>query len=166
MKSIDLIARARSQIGRGTIYALGKGGMRPDRDRCTDSQGKCDCTGFTAWCHGVSRKTNNPWYLSFNGGWMNTDAIVRDCGTTLGTFDQVTSNYKQGMLIVWPGNPAEKKIGHAGIISEVHQGNVIKVIHCSKGNYHDWHDAIRETGPELFLSHAAIVAACGFVEYA
>ncbi len=40
--------------------------------------------------------------------------------------------------------------GHVGIVTNVGNGKVRKVIHCSSGNFRKYGDAIRETPPTVF----------------
>ena len=88
MTNAELITRARSAIGRGCRYGLGKGGFWPGLDRPWDNEMLCDCSGLVAWVLGVSRHLEHPWYKAQNGGWLETSAIMRDCGTPFG-FDVV-----------------------------------------------------------------------------
>lgn len=82
-----IVARARSAVGQGIRYALGCGGWEPtDALPCRKvfrrPKGKlvpvralwCDCSGFVAWCIGLSRKTT-----IFRGKWgISTVSIHRD----------------------------------------------------------------------------------------
>ena len=45
---------------------------------------------------------------------------------------------------------AGNKIGHVGIVSEVKNGKMTKVIHCSSGNDKKYNDSIQETSPTVF----------------
>jgi hypothetical protein len=92
----DIVARARTQIGLGTRYALGWGdhnGTSPDfDDRAgvegidkdpddTDCRqaGACDCSAFVCWC--LRMKKHQPdlgWLRRLNGGWFATDGIWWD----------------------------------------------------------------------------------------
>jgi cell wall-associated NlpC family hydrolase len=163
MLAEEVVLRAKSQLLRKTIYMLGHGGMHAEQPGPQDSLNQCDCSGFTAWCLGVSRRTENPWYKQANGGWMNTNMIFRDCATTYGVFDGIP--WKEacpGDLIVFQAAP----VGHVGIVTE--SNNVdgpMRVIHCSSSNYRANKDAIHETDTAVFRANGARIARCCWVQY-
>lgn len=160
----QVISRARSQIGQGTIYALGKGGMLAGQERAANTHGQCDCSGFVAWCLGVSRQTSNPWYRSINGGWFETTAVFKDCGTPFGFVDGVPWSQAQlGMLVVWGDHDGHQ--GHIGVVSEVDSAGPAKVIHCSSGNYKALGDAVAETDSGVFKHNDALVARVAWVKH-
>ena len=164
MIAAEVVARAKSQLKRQTIYMLGHGGLHPDQPTAADSLNQCDCSGFTAWCLGVSRKTENPWYKQANGGWMNTNMIFRDCATSYGIFDGVPwKDALPGDLIVFAAAP----VGHIGVVTECY-GNEgpTRVIHCSSSNYRAVKDAICETDTAVFKANGARIARCCWVDYA
>lgn len=84
-----LLTRARSAAGLGIRYKLGGGGMAPTAERPSDLAGQCDCSGFFCWALGISRQTSHPLYRKFNGGWINTDAMVHDAIAPTGFFEKV-----------------------------------------------------------------------------
>jgi hypothetical protein len=100
----------------------------------------CDCTGFVAWCLGFSRKLDDQFYKSFNGGWF--------IGRSVGIMEPLDKP-RPGAVVVFPdGNGSQ---GHIGIVTAVSSSKQIsKVIHCSKGNDRKFQDAIKETGPQVF----------------
>lgn len=158
MTGLEVVDRARSAIGKGCIYRLGKGGYTPTNLVPWSKQFECDCSGFVSWCLGVSRKTDNPWYVRFNGGWLETSAIVRDATSPFGVFTEVARyDALPGDLLVW--GDAGGAQGHVGIVS-----GPTTIIHCSKGNWTRTQDAIRETDMTIFDSHKAIAARCAWVE--
>jgi len=163
MKRSEIILRARSAIGHGIPYKLGKGGYNPTA--LVPGRIGCDCSGFIAWVFGVSRKLDIPYYKNLNGGWFETSAIVADSKSTNGFVDQIDFIIaKPGDILVWPDGEGHQ--GHIGVISEVNESLQVpqKVIHCSLGNYRKYNDAIQETGIEIFLSHHAIAAKFAWVE--
>jgi hypothetical protein len=155
------LARARSAIGKRIIYKLGGGGMRPEAPLPSNANGECDCSGFVCWALGLSRQTAHPLYMNFNGGWINTDGIVRDARRETGFFFQPEAP-SPGDLIVFPSMLPTRKVGHVGIITEVAQqdGSFVptRVLHCSHGNFKVAQDAIAETGPAVFVNNGAIYA--------
>jgi hypothetical protein len=153
----DMIARARSAVGRRTKYQLGEGGTRPAAELPGAPLKGCDCSGYVCWCLGIARHTDHNLYAHFNGGWINTDAIVHDACAHSGFFYKIESP-KVGAIIVYPSQRPSRKYGHVGIVTEVKQGKMSKVIHCSSGNYANLGDAIAETGPETFANKGTILA--------
>ena len=72
----EAVQRARSAAGQGCQYALGKGGLHPERPFpwavAVDAK-LCDCSGFVAWCLGVSRQAPVPALP-----WLETTAVYHD----------------------------------------------------------------------------------------
>lgn len=158
----EAVARARSAIGSKCAYRLGKGGFSPTSPYPWNSAGECDCSGFIAWCLGVSRHTDNPWYKSFNGGWVETSAIVRDAKVPFGFFDEVTWEHAApGHLIVYGDFGGHQ--GHVGIVNQADNGPT-QAIHCSNGNFTRTQDAIQETGIAVWKMHEGIIVRCAFLE--
>ncbi len=149
----DMISRARSAAGKGTKYQLGEGGSRPAAALPGVPSRGCDCSGYVCWCLGIARQTDHNLYMRFNGGWINTDAIVYDARENTGFFYEIPSP-KVGVVIVYPSKRPARSYGHVGIVTEVRESKVSKVIHCSSGNYTSHRDAIAETGPEVFINNA------------
>lgn len=143
----QLIQRARSAIGQGTQYKLGKGGMKPADPNPSDAPGFCDCSGFVCWALGISRRTDHPLYVNFNGGWINTNAMVHDAGNRTGLFRPAPLMIP-GVVLVYPG--VGRKVGHCGVLTEVGTSPAeAKVVHCSAGNSRRG-DAIQETDLSVF----------------
>ena len=140
-----LIKKARWAIGEATRYGLGEGGMDPEQLFPASERNACDCSGFICWVLGLSRKTDIGFYQKF-GGWIYTDSIEADMLSNTGIFE-LLQKPEPGCIVVYG---AGNKIGHVGIVSEALDGKMKKVIHCSKGNYTTYKDAIRETEPTVF----------------
>ena len=136
-----VIARAQSAVGQGIRYKLGMGGMKPGNPTPA-AGGQCDCSGFVAWCLGMSRLTKDAFYVHFIGGWIETTAVWTDIGNSVGIFDQLDAP-KRGAVVVFPDALGHQ--GHIGIIS-----GPGRVIHCSKGNDTHFGDAIQETEMDVF----------------
>ena len=135
--------------------------MRPDADSPSNLHGECDCSGFVCWAFGVSRFTNHPLYRRLNGGWINTDAMVADACDDTGFFKQL-GEAEVGCVIVFPASRPQRKYGHVGIVTEVSlvagTAKITRVLHCSRGNYRAYGDAIVETSPGSFGKPDAICA--------
>lgn len=124
----EAVARARSMVGQG-VYELGAGGRDPAA-KTPFVGGRCDCSGFIAWCLKYDRKVN-----LFHLEWMNTDAMVLDALTHSDMFYETTTP-AAGDIVVYPGIDLNRdgrrdRIGHVGIIVEAGR-NVAKcrVVHC------------------------------------
>lgn len=179
-----MIARARSAIGLPTLYWLGQGGYDPSsptpgsdytvqqmidvtararrgrlktiaRDagypesRWNETVQACDCSGFTNWVVQIVR-----------GGpalaWINTDAMYRFVGRVPQHFEQ-QSLPSIGSLVVYPSGRLGEAYGHVGVVTEVTNGQVARVVHCSSTNFlAPRHDAIAETGPDVFVRHGPL----------
>lgn len=141
----QIIARAKSAIGKGIRYKLGGGGMKPEAPLPDAGTGICDCSGFVCWVLGLSRLSDQAFYRRY-GGWINTDSIEDDILSSAGIFKQL-SMPEVGCIVVYG---AGNKIGHVGIVSETKNGQMTKVIHCSSGNDRTTGDSIQETKPTVF----------------
>lgn len=162
MNASEVVRRARSAIGAGAIYKLGKGGFNPHSIMPFGKEKLCDCSGFVAWCLGVSRFTDHEYYKTINGGWLNTTAIHADALSPFGFFDRVDpERARPGMLLVFPAG--KSKYGHVGVVSAVANKEPAKVIHCSAGNHKATGDAIQETSTDVFDRAGAIVVRCCLV---
>lgn len=140
----DLLARARSAVNKRIRYKLGSGGTNPLSSLPTSDQ-LCDCSGFVCWVLGLDRHTTIPFYQKY-GGWIFTDSMEDDVNSRAGIFEKL-SVPEAGCIVVYG---AGNKIGHVGIVSEVANGQMKKVVHCSAGNDAKFRDAIQETPPTVF----------------
>ena len=168
----EVIARARSQIGLGTVYKLGGGKTVPSGSTCHDEFNGCDCSAFVCWVLKMRKYQGEEfWWLNkVNGGWYNTDGIwvdargmAEDVGPLYtGCFTEIDEP-KPGCIAVYPAEWISKiagpEIGHIGIVTEVTDFANWKIIHCSSGNYRGFQDAIRETENNSFINKAALLFA-------
>lgn len=163
MTRSEVLIRARKAIGHGCIYGLGKGGMKPNAGFPWDDEKHCDCSGFVAWCLGVSRKTDSPLYVPYLGHWLETTAVVRDAVSPFGMFEKVEWALAEiGDVLVYGDHGGGQ--GHIGIVSQVEEmAGPTDVIHCSKGESVRHGDAIAETSVGIFRQHGAIAARCALV---
>lgn len=148
LTSSGIVEKARSAIGKGIKYELGKGGTAKDVGRhLPTSSGGCDCSGFVCWIYGLSRQSEIPFYRQL-GGWINTDSMVLDIKSEAGIFGRL--NIPEIGCIVVYGRRKAGQYGHVGIVSEVENGIMKKVIHCSKGNDDPEGNSIQETSSKVF----------------
>jgi hypothetical protein len=154
-----VLGRARAACGRPIAYKLGMGGMKPTRETPGNSDGQCDCSGFVAWCLGISRQTSNAFYRQLNGGWIETTAVVADALKPGGIFSRVDAP-QPGDVLVWGDRRVNGRTvqGHIGIVAAVAGDRATRVIHCSSSNFRNTGCAVRETGTEVFYSKGAICA--------
>ena len=156
MEAEYLVNRALGMVDQGIRYKLGAGGMKPNLPTPAP-KGLCDCTGFIAWCFGISRKTNNPFYVKHMGGWFETSVIYLDVGHTAGLFEQLQVP-KPGAIVVFGDKTAStgRKEGHSGLVTAVDtKGKVKHVVHCSSGNDNRAGDAIQVTDDSVFKNQNA-----------
>lgn len=168
MKPEEAVARARGCIGHGCAYVLGHGGMHPAAlypwPPGMPNVG-CDCSGFVAWCLGVSRMlTKDHPHYPF-GGWFETSAVARDARSPFGFVAEVAWHLaKPGDILVW--GDAGGHQGHIGLVSECNADGPVKVVHCSKGNWRTSGDAVQETDVDIFKRNGAIAAEVAWIERA
>jgi hypothetical protein len=143
MQVAAVLARAHAAVAQGIRYKLGQGGMSPGSPT-PGNDGQCDCSGFVAWCLGMSRHTPDQFYVHFNGGWIETTAVWTDVGQSVGIFDQTSK--KPGAVVVYPDEHGHE--GHIGIIVDANS-----VVHCSLGNDHKYGNAIQVTPLTVFSSN-------------
>jgi LysM repeat protein len=146
----SFISKARGAIGKGIRYKLGSGGMNPNA-RLPTADNEADCSGFICWVLGLSRQTSIPFYKRY-GGWIFTDSMVDDVNSTSGIFIRLVLP-EPGCIVIYG---AGKAIGHVALVSEVSDGSMKKVIHCSSGNDRKFNDAIQETPPTVFMRPDAL----------
>ena len=144
----DTLARARSAVDKPVTYKLGQPGrVIPPKATTAPLPKLCDCSGFAFWCLNRERFTKKRNGIEV---WFDTSGIHGDARLTQMFFEPCAP--ESGCLIVWPdGNGKE---GHVGIVSEVVDGKVARVIHCAAS--HPKGRAVQETGPEVFERNNAI----------
>lgn len=155
MTGAEVLARARSAIGRRTVYALGRGGRDPLAVHPADKRGRCDCSGFAAWACGLDRHQPRSALEHFNGGWLSTSGIVWTARNGGRFFAQIDAP-EPGDLVVYGDRKVKgvTKQGHVGIVSAATAG--LRVVHCAKPNYVNRGDAILDTDGAFFLARGAI----------
>lgn len=126
----------------------------------------CDCSGFVAWCLGVSRMlAKNPGLATLYpfGGWFETSAVARDARSQFGFVDEVPwASALPGDILVWGDHDGHQ--GHIGLIATVDENGPLTVVHCSSGNWRKHGDAVQETDVEIFRANKAIAAEVAWIE--
>lgn len=155
------MALAISAEFRPVKYALGAGGFNPSAKAPWSASATMDCSGFAAWCIGVSRH----YQAMPNGDWIETSQIHADAKSCRVVFRELEEPVI-GALLVWPDQVIESKLrhGHVGVIAETKADTsegvrVSKVIHCSAGNWRATGNAIGATGADVFDRNGAIIVA-------
>ena len=149
MKRAALLARARSAMGHGCVYVLGKGGMNPESPTPWGEKIESDCSGFALWCAGLHRLL-----------WLDTTRLVmiaRDLQRVVALVPWIEA--KSADFVIYPdrvGTDGKHHQGHMGIVAEAMRGPQ-RVIHCSAGNWSRTGDAIAETGPEVWTMNAGSI---------
>lgn len=185
MTGAEIVARARSAMGKGIGYELGAGGRHhlAHLPAGRSNKGKpglwCDCSAFVAWVNGYDRI-----------GYTNTDYIVSDAKSPGGRYSKVSAAAVQpGDTVVYGGifvAGVRVAIGHTGIVtrtpicdgcatplhahdptcprkSAVKLGSkawweALRVVHCSSSNWRNLGDAIQETRGTPFKKARTIFA--------
>lgn len=163
MTRAEIVARARSAIGRPTRYVLGRGGRHPEAAHPADDQGRLDCSGYVAWVLGRDRHA--PGQIS--GDWISTSSIYRDALGPRRLFAP-SPTPEPGDLIVYPDyrQGERRRQGHVGVLVEAppvcdagwHQ--LARVIHCSSSASRRG-DAIAETDASPWASRGVCVRYVG-----
>ena len=131
------VERARSMIGRGTVYELGRGGFKPETSLWSEGRSS-DCSGFSAWALGIPRELPPG-----SGHWLQTTTYWNG-GEFQGTpafQHHPLSAAVPGDLLVYPD--AGGKQGHIGLVTATGPQGPTLVVHCSSGNFKSTGDAIR-----------------------
>lgn len=168
MTGHELIARARSAVGKGIKYKNGKGGYDPKAALPGSTvvqllppakyQG-CDCSGFVAWVVGVSRDPGRrkdklwPWWFETSNIW--TDARGKQLRFELVPVQQL----RVGDLVVYPDHrtaDGELKQGHIAVVVDPVQHIVID---CSYSQSKKTGQGITERDGGFFWRNIATVGA-------
>lgn len=140
------ISRARSVVGRGIKYKLGKGGFDPSTPSPANAAGTCDCSGFASWIMGITRKPS-----ALFGRWIETTNIVRDA-----TGDQdlflMLEDPRPGSFAVYPDH--DGKQGHVALVTGV---DPLMGIDCSSSRSKRTGEAIHERSLAFMAKRAIFV---------
>lgn len=171
MTTQELIDRARSVVGQPCKYKLGEGGRLWHAETPWNPHTLgCDCSGFVAWSLGMDRHTPDTFYKKWNGGWIETSAVVRDAleHDGVGFFDRIEVA-EPGAVLVYPDRKVKGKVrqGHIGIVIEppTPTFGLFNVVHCSAGNFRRLGNAIAETDDALWRKNpGTVIARCTLIE--
>jgi hypothetical protein len=161
------VQRARSAVGLGIKYKLGKGGFFPKGARpdlinrvAEDARGhgyvmysnQCDCSGFVAWVLMMRRDQINAkkWWSKLLP-WIETTMVYRDATGPQRVFVRL-SKPEAGCLVVY-GDKGRSE-GHIAVVTEAKDG--IRIVDCSSGMSRSTGEAIRERNGDFFLKNGAI----------
>jgi hypothetical protein len=136
----ELIHRARSARGQGIGYELGEG-LDPNDPMPGGTARACDCTGFVLWALRQRRRYGSgasaPW---IDTSWMWRETPERE------TLFLTERTPRPGCLVVYPDRVIAAQ-GHVALVTEVEDGSVRRIIHCSSVNARLAGEAIFETEP-------------------
>ena len=158
MTRAEAVRRAQSALGHSLAYGNGQGGMHPE-DSLPTRTGHCDCSGFVMWALGRCR---------FDGTlWWDTSRIVDDAiGDHLNFARMAWSESRVGDILVYGDRMLLGKVrqGHIGLVTAAGPDGATRVIHCSKGAWSIYMDAIHEDGPEKWAPRG-VAARCLWLEH-
>ena len=138
----DRVARARSAVGRGTKYVLGKGGWNPQSEHPGT---QCDCSGFISWV--ISKPRN---YKYGGHSWISTTDIYNDGRDGNHLFRQIPTP-EPGCIVVY--GDAGGSQGHCAIVTNTRP---LEGIDCSSSQSRKTGDAISERSITFFLKKNSI----------
>lgn len=135
-----------------TWYKVGAGGKYPDAITCAtierevDAKGRrcfADCVGFAMWCYGRDR-------CGADMKWWNQNSVHADAKKAAESGRPRTWRFCAPYagciaLIVDEVIGNDKRTGHMGIVTEVVDGKVVKVAHCSPSLHTEYKQGIAET---------------------
>lgn len=118
------VDRARTALGKGISYKLGKGGVDP-KAKLPTSNKECDCSGFISWVIGLNRDQTKT--LGF---WISTSDIAFDADHRHKLFVR-TENPEIGGFVVYPDHDGHQ--GHVALITGIHGD--LTILDCSMGHH-------------------------------
>jgi len=159
------LKRARTTIGHGILYELGAGGTDPNAPLPSNSEKRCDCSGFAlAWVPGISREQEGkgkPWSESIP--WVNTDSVVHDATGEQRLYVQLQWPTPGCMMVYSAAMSGAERCGHCAVVSEVSMSPTgprsIHGIDCHGGLSGHTISAIEEHDLSYFLAKHAIFVA-------
>mgnify|MGYP002639546124 FL=1 len=103
----------------GTVYTLGAGGYGWAQREFDD---ECDCSGFMAFCLGLSRKPSTAFQVKGRQYWFSTDSMV--AAGKEGLFFREVGSLTPGSIVAYPDRNRDGKVtqGHTAYVSEIRNG--------------------------------------------
>jgi len=175
----NVLSRATSMVGRGTIYWAGSGGLDPSAaspaqtlaiGRQWPTLAPEEQAKLRPLAEAAGLDVDDPalvapacdcsgfvcWALGISRHpepqrWINTDSIWGDA-TSSGLQFRKIERATLGCLVVYPQAGSGEKFGHIALVTEVTQGGrAARIVHCSAANLGSVPpDAIKITTPEAF----------------
>lgn len=135
----------------GTIYTLGSGGYGWFQD---DFDAECDCSGFIAFCLGLSRKPSTAFMAKGTKWWFSTDSMV--LAAKEGVFFREVEKGTPGCLAAYPDykSRGELRQGHTAYITDW-RGTVPWGYDCSSSQSRKTGDAVKLRSLSFFTRHRA-----------
>ena len=135
----------------GTIYTLGSGGYGWMQD---EFDAECDCSGFIAFCLGLSRKPSTAFMAKGVKWWFSTDSMV--LAAKEGVFFREVEKGTPGCIAAFPDykSQGKRRQGHTGYITEW-RGTVPWGYDCSSSQSRKTGDAVKLRSLSFFNRHKA-----------
>jgi hypothetical protein len=154
-KMASRVTRAKSALGRGIKYELGRGGFDPSASSPADSRNRSDCSGFAlAWAFNLNRrpKKSRDW-------WLSTSDVYADAMSKKPSVFMRLKKPVIGCAVLYPDRNGEQ--GHTAIITAFKLnwlGRVVKLwgIDCSSSQSRKTGDAITERDLTFFMAEKPI----------
>lgn len=154
------ILRAAESVGHGTRYGLGRGGFDPKSRVPWDSSHRCDCSGFVAWCCGVSRDRRGTWWTRLlrwqRSPWFESSNIVKDAKAGGGVF-ALLDRPQPGAILAYGDSNGHQ--GHVALCVSGTRWSDCEIIDCAS---HGAREAITRRSGSWLQARGAI--ACTFKE--
>jgi hypothetical protein len=138
------------------MYFVGQGGKNPTAPDCRSYRPGCkvpeaDCVGFALWALGKDRYEPPHWWnqnFIYQSATNSAQASRwRFCDPYAGCLALIRGpipakrDPKTGEVLV----PADKRVGHVGIVTLAQDGKAVLVTHCSPSNHRRVGQGIAET---------------------
>jgi hypothetical protein len=109
----DMLDRARHARSLRIRYELGRGGRDPAATSPADAEGRCDCSGFTAWAHRIDRRQ----VVYGDEVWLGTGGIIADAAGDRRWYEPLERPELGALLVYAADKQAGRPYGHVGIVT-------------------------------------------------
>lgn len=150
----DPVERARYATTLDITYKLGRGGTDPEAATPADGKDRCDCSGFTAWCHGIDREQE----VDGRPFWLSTAGIIADATGGRRWYAPAVRPMPGDLVVYGRDIKRLRFYGHVGIVTAVGTPDWkpddmrcwkhLRVTHCAGS--HKAPRAVRETNGVLW----------------